>query len=64
MVVIVSEKLKIQEQLVLVNMAHYALLNNDNFVTAVISGADEIYFYNGNKKNVMINNEMQYNSLL
>jgi hypothetical protein len=24
-------------------MAHYALLNNENFVTTVISGADEIY---------------------
>lgn len=24
-------------------MAHYALLNNENYVTAVISGADEIY---------------------
>lgn len=52
MAVIVLEKLKIQEQLVLVNMAHYALLDNDNFVTAVISGADEIYFYNGNNTEV------------
>jgi hypothetical protein len=27
-------------------MAHYALLNNENFVTSVISGADEIYLIN------------------
>jgi hypothetical protein len=28
-------------------MAHYALLNNENFVTTVISGADEIYQIDG-----------------
>jgi hypothetical protein len=28
-------------------MAHYALLNNENFVTSVISGADEYYIING-----------------
>ena len=28
-------------------MAHYALLNNDNFVTSVISGADELYLIDG-----------------
>ena len=27
-------------------MAHYALLNDNNFVTSVISGADEIYLFN------------------
>lgn len=28
-------------------MAHYALLNDKNFVTSVISGADEIYIIDG-----------------
>ena len=59
MAVIVLEKLRIQERLVLVNMAHYAILNNENFVTAVISGADEIYFYNGN--NTEIHYGLMYN---
>lgn len=38
-------------------MAHYALLNNENFVTAVISGADEIYIING------LNTETNYSIL-
>jgi len=38
-------------------MAHYALLNNENFVTAVISGADEIYIIDG------LNTETNYSNL-
>ena len=47
MEVIALGKLEILEQLHSHNMAHYALLNNENFVTAVISGADEIYLIDG-----------------
>ena len=47
MEVIVLGKLEIREQLHSHNMAHYSLLNNENFVTAVISGADEIYLIDG-----------------
>jgi len=45
---LVLEKLEILEQLHSHNMAHYALLNNENFVTSVISGADEVCTFNGN----------------
>jgi hypothetical protein len=38
-------------------MAHYALLNNENFVTSVISGADETYMIDG------INTETNYRNL-
>lgn len=47
MEVIVFEKLKIRELLHLVNMASYALLNVENYVTTVISGADELYIIDG-----------------
>jgi hypothetical protein len=47
MEVIVLGKLEIREQLHSHNMAHYALINNESFVTAVISGADEIYLIDG-----------------
>ena len=33
-------------------MASYAFLNNENFVTTVISGADETYIYDGNSTEI------------
>ena len=43
-------------------MASYALLNNENFVTTVISGADETYIYDGN--NTEIHYSLLYNCIV